>query len=54
MLPKQNELQLYRKEANVYYAHFSAVSAIDTTGVTLIKDLRKAIEKKGLEASNNS
>lgn len=27
----------------------SAVTAIDTTGVTLIKDLNKAVEKKGIE-----
>jgi anti-anti-sigma regulatory factor len=29
----------------------SAVSAIDTSGVSLFKDLRKAMEKKGVEAS---
>ena len=29
----------------------SAVSAIDTTGVRLIKDLKKAIERKKIEAS---
>ena len=29
----------------------SAVSAIDTSGVSLFKNLRKAMEKKGVEAS---
>lgn len=38
---------------DVYIFTFAAVSAIDTTGVTLIRDLRKAVEKKGIEASEN-
>lgn len=29
----------------------AAVSAIDTSGVLLFKDLRRALEKKGVEAS---
>ncbi|GMN38765.1 hypothetical protein TIFTF001_007997 [Ficus carica] len=41
-----------KKHSNILYLilDLSAVSAIDTTGVTLIRDLRKAVEKKGIEA----
>lgn len=31
---------------------FSAVSAIDTSGVSFFKDLRRVLDKKGLEASH--
>ncbi|PON78781.1 Sulfate transporter [Parasponia andersonii] len=52
-IEEHEEKDSAKKLSSIQYVilDLSAVSAIDTTGVTLVKDLKKAIEKKGIEAS---
>ncbi|KAK2965406.1 hypothetical protein RJ640_001483 [Escallonia rubra] len=50
---KEEEEEELKKHSGLRFVvlDLSAVSAIDTNGVSFIKDLRKALEMKGLEAS---
>ncbi|KAK3023544.1 hypothetical protein RJ639_044898 [Escallonia herrerae] len=51
---KEEEEEEPKKHSGLRFVilDLSAVSAIDTSGVSFIKDLRKALEMKGLEAIN--
>lgn len=45
--------KLYWTDPPSIHICLSAVSAIDTSGVSFFKDLRKTMEQKGVEASIN-